>query len=268
MAIALLYHDVVDRQREDASGFPGAGAARYKLTPGEFEEHLAAIAPVLRERPANVADVLAGPCETATRVLLTFDDGGASASSPIADLLERHGWRGHFFITADYIGTAGFVTADEIRTLHRRGHVVGSHSCSHPKRMSFCSRDELLREWRESCELLSNIVGEPVTVASVPGGFYSRAVAEAAAEAGIRVLFNSEPTARLRMVDGCLVVGRYSLYRGAPAGTAAALASGRVLPRLRQSLHWNMKKVAKALGGRAYLYLRERLLTRAYANHD
>jgi len=75
--------------------------------------------------------------------------------------------------------------AEQIRDLHQRGHIIGSHSCSHPKRMSFCSRAELLQEWGRSCEILAGILGAPVTVASVPGGFYSRAVAEAAAEAGI-----------------------------------------------------------------------------------
>src|SRR5262245_47304812 len=52
----------------------------------------------------------------------------------------------------------------------------------------------------KSRELLRDILGESVTVASVPGGYYGRAVAETAAEAGIRVLFNSEPTTRTQTV--------------------------------------------------------------------
>lgn len=262
MAIAIMYHDVVERGREDASGFPGVGAARYKLTPAEFLEHVDAIAPVLRGHPITVADLLAGSPDTASRLLWTFDDGGDSAHTPVADILERHGWRGHFFVTTGRIDTPGFLSTEQIRALHGRGHVIGSHSCTHPQRMSFCGRDELLREWKLSCEVLSGIVGEPVTVASVPGGYYSRTVAETAAEAGIKVLFNSEPTISPRTVHGCLVLGRYTIYRGTPASAAAALASGRAWPRLRQSLAWNLKKIAKAVGGRAYLSLRGRLLAR------
>jgi peptidoglycan/xylan/chitin deacetylase (PgdA/CDA1 family) len=261
MAVTLLYHDVTPRGDDDSSGFPGAGAARYKLTLEEFAEHLAAIA---RAAPGTTlrAEELAARPEAG--LLLTFDDGGASALAPTADLLEEHGWRGHFFMTTDYVGAPGFLNAAQLRELHARGHVIGSHSCSHPARMALCGREQLLREWRQSREVLADVLGAPVTVASVPGGYYTRAVAEAAAEAGIRVLFNSEPTTRLATVGGCLVVGRYTVYRGTSARAAAALAAGRRLPRWRQAFWWNVKKAAKAVGGRTYLALRERLLRRAY----
>jgi peptidoglycan/xylan/chitin deacetylase (PgdA/CDA1 family) len=253
MAVTLLYHDVVARGREDDSGFPGPGAARYKLTPDEFAEHVAAIARVVAAA-VRKADLR-----------LAFDDGGVSALHPIADVLERQNLRGYFFVTTDRVGTPPFLSAAQIRELRRRGHTIGSHSCSHPALMSWCRREELLREWRQSCTVLSDILAEPVTVAAVPGGSYSRAVAETAAAAGIRTLFTSEPTTRGRTVDGCLVLGRYTVYRGMPARTAAALAVGRRWPRWRQALWWNVKKVAKAVGGRAYLALREKLLQRAYA---
>ena len=261
MAITLLYHDVVERDQDDASGFPGAGAARYKLTCADFREHMQAVAGAIRERLITITDLLGGQ---SSAPLLTFDDGGVS-SEVIAGMLESRGWRGHFFVTTDYIGAATFLAKEQIRDLHRRGHVIGSHSCSHPPRMSFCTREQLLEEWHKSCAVLADILGEPVTVASVPGGFYSRAVATTAAQAGIKVLFNSEPTSRPRTVEGCLVLGRYTVYRGMPAEAAAALAAGRLGPRWRQSFAWNVKKVAKAVGGRVYLSLRERLLKRAYS---
>src|SRR2546421_11759443 len=129
-------------------------------------------------------------------------------------MLERHGLRGHFFVVTDFIGTAPFLNADQIRELRGRGHVVGSHSCSHPERISACGREQLVEEWRRSCAVLSDILGEAVTTASVPGGFYSKAVAEAAAEAGVRLLYTSEPTTRTWTVAGCEVRGRYSVVRG------------------------------------------------------
>lgn len=246
MAISLLYHDVVPPGRDDASGFPGPGAAPYKLTADEFVAHMAAVA------------------GTGAAPRLTFDDGGVSGIDPVADVLERHGWRGHFFVTTDWVGAPGFLDAGQIRELRRRGHVIGSHSCSHPERMSSCGRDRLLDEWRRSCAALGEILGEEVTEASVPGGYYSRAVAEAAAEAGVRTLFTSEPTAATWRVGGCVVVGRYTVYRGMSAGQSAALAAGRRLARWRQALWWNVKKAAKAIGGRAYLALRGKVLARAY----
>jgi hypothetical protein len=99
-----------------------------------------------------------------------------------------------------------------------------------------------------------------VTVASVPGGHYSRRVARAAALAGIEVLFTSEPTASCYFVGRCLVLGRYTINQATSPSQAAAIASGRVAPRLRQLLFWNAKKMTKAVGGEYYLKVRKSLL--------
>jgi len=194
--------------------------------------------------------------------MLTFDDGGISAHSLAADMLERHGWVGHFFVTTDRIGTPGFLSKEQIRDLRQRGHVIGSHSCSHPTRMAQCTRAELQREWHQSVHMLSEILDEPIPIASVPGGYYSQVVGETAAEAGIRVLFNSEPTAAVSKVGDCKLLGRYFIQRGMPAEISGAFAAGRFGPRFKQAAFWQLKKVAKAAGGSAYLKLRETLLKR------
>jgi peptidoglycan/xylan/chitin deacetylase (PgdA/CDA1 family) len=258
MILSLLYHDVVEPGQFASSGFPHGDAHIYKLERSQFELHLQKIdqAP----KSAKVALLDHASQDIGSEVLLfTFDDGGASAL-PIAALLEEHGWRGHFFITTDYIGKPGFVREDQIRELHHRGHVVGSHSCSHPARMSHCPPEQLVREWKESARVLSNILGDRLRVASVPGGYYSKRVAEAAANSGIEVLFNSEPTSHIKHVKGCIVLGRYSIQQGVSAETVAGIASGERLPRLRQYLLWNSKKIAKHLGGNYYISLRKSLL--------
>lgn len=115
-------------------------------------------------------------------------------------------------------------------------------------------------EWRRSTEILAEILSEPVTTASVPGGFYSRQVAETAAECGIQVLFNSEPQTRAGRVGSCLVLGRYTLFRGMTATTAAQIASGQCWPRWQQWAGWNVKKAAKYLAGDYYLKFRRWVL--------
>ena len=263
MPITMLYHDVTPALADDSSGFAGPEAARYKLTPDEFVRHLDAIATKVTTSP--IATTLPDDLRSATSDswLITFDDGGVSAITDIAEQLERRGWRGWFFIATDYIDAPSFCTRAQLRELHERGHVIGSHSCSHPERISNCSREQLLDEWQRSRAVLSEIIGQPVTTASVPGGFYSREVARAAAASGLEILFNSEPTMGLFDVDGCLVVGRYNVYRGMPANDAASLVSSS-LRRWRQSAFWNAKKVAKTIAGPAYKAIRQGLLRRAY----
>lgn len=243
-ALALMYHDVFDDDgAADSSGFPGGAAASYKLQTDIFASHLDAIRAVRSPLP----------------LYLTFDDGGSSALR-IADLLEERGFKGHFFVTTDYLGTATFMTRDEVAELARRGHVIGSHSCSHPTRMSRCSRDQLLDEWRRSLTELGEIIGQPVDHASVPGGYTSRAVVRAAAESGVHTLFTSEPTTRSYELMGCSVHGRYMIQSTHPPHYAAAIASGALIPRTRQFVFWNAKKLGKMVAGDLYLKMRSRLL--------
>ena len=260
-AACLLYHDVVESADWDSSGFTGPGTAKYKMSQPEFEAHLAAIARV-REGAASTAHELASAGDQTLPFLLTFDDGGESAATRIAGLLEKHGWHGHFFVTAGQVGGKGFVNPEQIRYLRKKGHVIGSHSFSHPTRMSHCSCEQLTEEWVRSTKLLSDILGELVDTASVPGGYYSDRVAETAAAAGIRILFNSEPTTRIYKVSGCLVVGRYNIFRGISPVVSGDLVSVDSRARSKQWLYWNFKKVLKKSAGRPYLAARQWLLRR------
>ena len=259
-AVSILYHDVVSGGNWHSSGFLVLGTTRYKLDRAEFAKHLAAIAKVRATHPALASELSKCP-ECAFPFLLTFDDGGESAYTCIADLLEKYGWKGHFLVTAGYIGTNGFLTAEQIRCLRKTGHVIGSHSFSHPEKMSDLSREALVEEWSRSVKLLSDIIGEPVSTASVPRGYYSKRVAQAASIAGIGVLFNSEPTTKVHLVNGCHVLGRFTLFQGMAPVVSGELVSKRSFARQKQWLYWNFKKSFKLFGRRLYLRVREHLLS-------
>jgi peptidoglycan/xylan/chitin deacetylase (PgdA/CDA1 family) len=260
--ISIEYHDVVDAGALDASGFPGPGPGSYKLDTVDFERHVAAISQVVTPHPGTALDLLGATGPRATGAYFTFDDGGISAATTIAPMLERFGWRGHFFVTTDRIGTPTFLDRAGIRDLVARGHVIGSHSCSHPALMAHCSDTQLRDEWQRSVEVLQEILGAPVLTASVPGGLSAPKVGRAAAAAGIRALFTSQPVTRTGMVDGCLVLGRYSIRRRTPPQVAAALAAGRVAPRLQQWAERRVLTMARSLGGPLYLKLRSAVFAR------
>ena len=256
---ALIYHDVLVDGGPDDSGFAGADALSYKLTETQFHRHLDLIAAILH---VGAPVCLSDPSADTTvggAVVLTFDDGGASAPTRILPALRQRNWRAHFFVTTDFIGARGFVTPQGLRELQAAGHVVGSHSASHPLRMSSLSHEAMCREWGDSRARLEDLLSAPVTAASVPGGYYSRAVATAAAQSGIRMLFTSEPRRSVRTVDGMAVVGRFSVTRRTPDADVVSLASGRHAAALRQRLAWGTKKVAKRLGGEAWLAARRKL---------
>jgi len=260
-ALALMYHDVFDGGDPDSTGMPGPAAARYKLDRAAFAAHVRALACVATR--LNDVTRLHEHASSSSPVAITFDDGGVSARTVIADMLEEAGWRGHFLVTAGWIGQPTFLSPPEIRELRSRGHVIGSHSFSHPTRMSACTPVQLRREWTDSVKRLSDILGEPVRVASVPGGYYARHVAEPLADLGVTSLFTSEPTTRCWDVNGCTVLGRFTVWRHTPVETVVALASGRLRPRLAQAVAWNARRVAKMVGGERYLAIQRRIFGEA-----
>lgn len=259
-AATLLYHDVFVGTDHTWSGFPDADAAPYKLPYDAFARHMESL------RGAGLRPVRAdGLPETGgLPLLLTFDDGGRSAISPVAELLDDFDWNAHFFITGDRIGTRGFLDAAGIRALDGANHVVGAHSWSHPSRFSELPWRRLKEEWQRSTDALSSILGRQVWAASVPGGAYSRAVAEAAWEAGITVLFTSEPEVRVQNSGRGMVIGRFCVRDTTAPREVVRLAEGDPLVRLRHYAAWNVRKLAKSLGGRIYDGYRQRRLNRRY----
>ena len=244
----LMYHDIVPREQRETVGFPGPLAGRYKLEPGAFETHLDALAATGLE-----IGTLDGNGSTPA-VALTFDDGGGSALLA-AEALERHGWRGQFFVTASRIDTSGFLSSDKLGELHRRGHVIGSHSHTHPTYMGRLTRAELDEEWVRSRAVIGDLLGTAPRTASVPGGYLSSGVIAAAAAAGYELLFTSEPSAGVAHRE-LVVRGRYTIWATTPARVAAAYAQGRRLACGRLWLEWNAKKLAKSASPAAYQAMR------------
>ena len=253
--VAVGFHDIVAARSLALPIAPGHSTV-YTLGAVEFREHLQAI----RARAGNRGIARIDCCAAGGSLLLTFDDGAIGSYVYAAPELERLHWPGHFFVTTNWIGRPGFLDRQKIRELHERGHLIGSHSCSHPERISRLDPAGLIDEWARSCGVLGDIIGQRVRVASVPGGFYSRAVAQAAFEAGIEVLFTSEPTTAASFVGGCLVLGRYSIRGDTSTATSGALAAGAEWPWRRQAAAWRFKKAAKQLMGERYFTLRRMLL--------
>lgn len=250
MTVILLYHDVAARDAREETGFTGPLAARYKLGPSDFANHLEAIAATGR-----VVATFDPDASTPPAVTLTFDDGGASALAA-ATAVERHGWRAHFFVVTSLIDEPGFLRSDEIVELVRRGHVIGSHSHTHPTYMARLSRAELELEWSTSRNILGELLGAAPSTASVPGGMSSRAVVEAAARAGYRLLMTSAPVTTQRAADGLTIVGRFNIWKTTPASRAAAYARGARGPRARLWLEWRAKSAIKRISPGIYQHIR------------
>ena len=185
---------------------------------------------------------------------MTFDDGGRSAPE-IAGALQALGWRGHFFVTTGMIGRPGFVGADEIRELRDRGHLVGSHSHSHPTLMGKLEPDEIEDEWRRSMEVLGGILGEAPSHASVPGGFLAAGYRACRARRVSRA-DDLRAGRRVETVGRMRVIGRFPIRATTSPGAVAAIARGSRIARARISVPWAVKRQIKAISPTAFDALR------------
>jgi peptidoglycan/xylan/chitin deacetylase (PgdA/CDA1 family) len=255
----LMYHDIV-APGGARGGFDGAGAAVYAVSAADFERQTDGIDRALGAAPLRAdAPLPRQPGDGGW--MLTFDDGGSSAVA-VGAALARRGWPAHFFVVTEMVGRPGFLDWEGIRGLAAQGHVIGSHSHTHPARMADLPPARLREEWSRSVESLAEALGSPVTTASVPGGYYSERVGVAAAAAGIATLFTSQPRRTVERIGDCALVGRFAVRGSTPTATVVAAAAGGARPWLAQRLGWAARGTAKRLGGRRYERLRRAVLER------
>ena len=232
-----MYHDIVSKD-DKSSGFQNESAFQYKVLDIAFEEQVKAL--------------------EGKNVEFTFDDGGVSFLTVAAPILEKYGRRGIFFISTQYIDTPGFLTSEQIKQLAARGHQVGSHSHSHPADMAHLNDDSVRDEWRTSVEILDNIIDEHI-LASIPNGRKSKAVVNWAQASGINCLYTSQPTCRVKTINGMTLRGRYVVHYGMTADDVTNIVD-RSSVRRKLLVRWYVLSAAKTVLGPMYKAIKSKLL--------
>ncbi len=239
-AVSLLFHDVYASDTAE-SGFRSPAADRYKLTIPDFEAQLDGLEHLRMPDPGSPIPAV-----------ITVDDGGLSYYTVVAERLEAMGLRGQCFVTTDFIGQRGFLTAEQIRELDARGHIIGTHSASHPQRFSALTAAEMRHEWSASRDRLEDVLGHAVVAGSIPGGYFSVDVGRSAAACGLQTLFTSEPTTKTSTLDDCTLIGRFTVRRGHPPDMARRFVAAAPWARCSAWAGWNAKAIVKPVLGASY----------------
>ncbi len=117
-------------------------------------------------------------------IALTFDDGPNPAATPhLLQLLARHGVRATFFS----IGEFALREPALLREVAAAGHVVGSHTMSHPW-LAWQSHGRIRRELAESQRVIEDVLGQPVREFRPPHGARRPYVLRVARELGMRTV--------------------------------------------------------------------------------
>lgn len=201
-----LYHDVTNDPTD--SGFQGAGAAVYTHAVEHFISDIDGILQAKRSSVVIGTPKMSGEIpDTPEALLFTLDDGGISAMR-IADILESKGIFAYFFVTTSKLGDPLFLSEENMRDLVSRGHVVGTHSHYHYSPFRRLDYKDKVYEWEHSRKILEDILSQPVVTGSIPGGGMDTATFQAAAEAGLKLLFTSQPTRNVFRYGELTILGR------------------------------------------------------------
>ncbi|MBE0622161.1 MAG: glycosyltransferase [Burkholderiales bacterium] len=144
----------------------------------------------------NLAKKLRDGATTQT-LAISFDDGFRVLMSDALELLEKHGIKATFFVPTGFIAlsndpdqAAEFcsqvhyykqplrpMTVDDLRTLHRLGHEIGSHGVSHLA-MNSVSHALAAKELGDSRAKLAEWVGEAPAGFAYPYGDFNNSVCD------------------------------------------------------------------------------------------
>lgn len=241
--VVLMYHDIVT-STDKSSGFQNESAFQYKVEESVFEEQVKAL--------------------QGKDVVFTFDDGGVSFYTKAAPLLEKYGFKGVFFISTKYIGTQGFLTKAQVKALVERGHVVGSHSHTHPKIFTKLSKVEIHEEWKKSYEILKGILEEQDLPVSIPNGYASKTIMEEAIKCGFSDIYTSQPTTKNKLFQKHNVFGRYVVHDNMTTEDVLRIVNSKGC-RLKMALKWQVLNVVKGVLGESYDAVKAKVINKMEA---
>jgi peptidoglycan/xylan/chitin deacetylase (PgdA/CDA1 family) len=150
-------------------------------------------------------------------LIVSFDDGLREPYDHAVPILERHGFRAWFFVPTSFIDVPSAeqrafaerheitspapsdapriaLSWDEIRDLDRRGHVIGSHTCTHQRMKASLPPASVRSELFASKQILERQLGHEMPVFCWVGGEegdYSAEAAAALRDAGYRIAFQT-----------------------------------------------------------------------------
>lgn len=237
--IVLMYHCVYHNNFNE-SGFQEGNSWQYKVQVADFEKQVKAI-----------SDYCEREMLSKESVEFTFDDGGVSFFNVIAPILEKYDFHGVFYVSTQYLDTIGFLSKEQIKELYDRGHIIGSHSHTHPQFLCKMTYEDILNEWHMSKEILEDIIKNKIEFASIPNGNGSRQVYDAAYKAGYKILDTSIPTTTEKAYDKMLVRGRFVIHNNTSIDNVLKIVSSE---KKRKELFykWRILSMVKLMLGTNY----------------
>ncbi|MEX2336687.1 MAG: polysaccharide deacetylase family protein [Fulvivirga sp.] len=121
---------------------------------------------------------------SANKIAITFDDGPATYTWQVLDVLRKYDVKASFFC----IGKNMDVRPDVVTRLDQEGHLVANHSWSHSHWFSFFGKKRIIVEMEKTNELIKKLTGHENKFFRPPYGVTNPAIARAVMNTGMKVI--------------------------------------------------------------------------------
>jgi len=170
----LLYHHISDDN-------PGN---RYYVPVAIFEEEIKWLYDHHYQTitVAQLADLILHGGQLPQRpVVITFDDGDEDVVTNALPIMQKYGFIGTSYLIVGWINAPGYVTSDQVASLHNAGWEIGSHTMSH---IDLTQTDQVDYEVRNSKNTLNGDYGLDVKTLAYPFGLINSDVVNRTSRAG------------------------------------------------------------------------------------
>jgi len=145
-------------------------------------------------------------------VCLTFDDGNASDYSVVYPILKQYGLKATFFVVTNSIGSAGYVSWDQLKEMSLAGMSIQSHTHTHPF-LSQCTDAMVREEFAVSKAMIEERLSKAVTILAAPGGDWNGRFRPIVEECGYEAVCTSKQGVNSSLID-LYSLERLSIRRG------------------------------------------------------
>ena len=169
----LCYHQIRDWRASDSKG-----AKDYIVPVADFKAQMQMLADsgyhtILPDQ--LYAYLNTGAALPKKPIMLTFDDTDLDQYTVAAPELEKHGYKGVFFIMTVSIGRHGkqpYMDKTQIKSLSDRGHAIASHTWDHHNVKKYAGQD-WVTQIEEPTKELEEITGKPIKYFAYPFGLWN-----------------------------------------------------------------------------------------------
>ncbi len=182
----LCYHRIREWRNADSRS-----SKNYIIPPDVFRSHMKMLADSGYHAilPDQLIDhMVLGDSLPTKSVMVTFDDGSSGQYSIGAKVLEKHGFRGVFFIMTIAMNKKDYISSSQLREMAENGHIIGSHTWDHKNVLKYEPADWPI-QLEGSVASLEKATGKPVRYFAYPYGSWNVKAISQLKQYGFRAAF-------------------------------------------------------------------------------